>query len=78
MNVDVERGDYETKNKLKKATFKSEHEGRFYLGVDKVESKYGKIIGKRCQVFDCSDKKVFAIDDYKKWNLKLIHKNKEA
>ena len=76
--MDVKRNVYETNNQPKKATFKYEKEGRFCLGVAKVGSKYGTIIGKRCQVFDYSDKKIVTIDDYKKWNPKLIRKNKEA
>ena len=46
--VDMKRGVYETNNQRKKATLKSEQEGRFCLGVAKVESKYGTITGKRC------------------------------
>ena len=34
--VDVKRGVYETNNQPKKATFKYEQEGLFYLGVAKV------------------------------------------
>ena len=37
--VDVKRGVYETKNQTKRATFKYEQEGRFCLGVAKVEIK---------------------------------------
>ena len=50
--VDVERGFYNTNNQPKRATFKYEQEGRFCLGVAKVEGQYGKIMGKRCLVFD--------------------------
>ena len=50
--VDVERGVYDTNNQPKRASFKYEQEGRFCLGVAKVESQDGKIIGKRCPVFD--------------------------
>ena len=50
--VDVERGVYDTKNQLKRATFKYKQEGQFCIGLAKVESKYGRIIGKRCTVFD--------------------------
>ena len=32
----------------------------------KVESKYGTITGKRCPVFDYTEKKIFTIDAYKK------------
>ena len=57
-------------NHLKKATFKYEQEGRFCVGVAKVESKeYWTITGKRCPVFDYTDKKIFTIDAYKKRNL---------
>ena len=54
--VDVEIGVYETNNQTKRATFKYEQEGRFCLGVAKVESKDGTIIGKRCPVFDYTEK----------------------
>ena len=45
-NVDVKNGQYGTNNQPKKATFKYEQEGRFFLGVAKIESKNGKITGK--------------------------------
>ena len=64
--VDVERGVYNTNNQLKIATFKYEQEGRFYLGVAKVESEDGTIIGKRCPVFDYTEKRIVTIDAYKK------------
>ena len=38
------------KNQTKKSTFKYEQEGRFCLGVAKIESKDGTITGKRCPV----------------------------
>ena len=44
--VDVERGVYDTNNQLKRAIFKYEQEGRFYIGVAKVEGQDGKIICK--------------------------------
>ena len=50
--VDMERVVYNTKNQHKKANFKYDQEGRFFLGVAKVESQDGTIIGKRCPVFD--------------------------
>ena len=50
--VDVERGVYNTNNQPKRATFKYEQEGRFCLGVAKVEGQDGTIIGKRCPLFD--------------------------
>ena len=43
---------YNTNNQPKRGTFKYEQEGRFCLGVAKVEGQDGKIIGKRCLVFD--------------------------
>ena len=64
--VDVERGVYNTKNQPKRATFKYEQEGRFFLGVAKVEGQDGKIIGKRCPVFDYTEKKIVTISAYKK------------
>ena len=67
MEVDVERGVYETNNQLKRATFKYEQEGQFCLGVAKAEIKEdGTIIGKRCPVFYYTGKKIVAIDSYKK------------
>ena len=63
----MERGVYDINNQLKRATFKYEQEGRFCLGVDKVENKEdGTIIGKRCPVFDHTGEKNFTIDDFKK------------
>ena len=53
--MDVKRGVYETKNQPKKATFKYEQKGRFYLGVTKLEIKYGKISGKRCPVLSIQE-----------------------
>ena len=65
--VDVERGVYDMNNQPKRETFKYEKEGRFCLGVDKVESKeYGTITGKRFQVFDYTGKKISTIDSCKK------------
>ena len=54
----MKRGVYDTKNQQKKATFKYEQEGRFCLRVANVESKDGKITGKRCLVFDYTEKKI--------------------
>ena len=62
----MKRGVNQTNNQPKKATFKYEQEGRFCIGLDKVESKYGKITEKRCPVFDYTDKKIVTIDAYKK------------
>ena len=56
--VDVERGVYNTKNQPKKATFKYKQEGQLCLGVAMVEGQYGKIIGRRCPVFDYTEKKL--------------------
>ena len=65
--VDVKIGVYETNNQPRKATFKYDQEGRFCIGVAKVESKeYGTITGKRCPVFDYTGKKIVTIDAYKK------------
>ena len=62
----MERGVYDTNNQPKRASFKYEQEGRFCLGVAKVESQDGKIIGKRCPVFDYTEKKISRINAYKK------------
>ena len=40
--LDVKIGVYETNNQPKKATFKYEQEGRFCIGVAKVERNDGK------------------------------------
>ena len=64
--MDVERGVYNANNQPKRATFKYEQEGRFRLGVAKVEFQDEKIIGKRCPVFDYTEKKIVTISAYKK------------
>ena len=64
--MDVESGVYDTNNQPKRASFKYKQEGRFCLGVAKVEIKYGTIIGKRFPVFDYTEKKIVTIDAYKK------------
>ena len=64
--MDVKRGVYETKHLPKNATLKYEQEEWFRLEVAKVESKDGTITGKRCPVFDYTEKKIFTIDAYKK------------
>ena len=65
--VDVVRGIYEMENQPKKANFKYEQEGRFCLGVAKVEGKeYGSITGNFCPVFNYTGKKIVPIDAYKK------------
>ena len=61
----MERGVYNTNNQPKRATFKYEQEGRFCLGVAKVEIQDGTIIGKRCSVFDYTEKKIITINAYK-------------
>ena len=62
----MERCVYNTNNQLKKATFKYKQERRFCLGVANVESQDGTIIGKRCPVFDYTEKKIVIINAYKK------------
>ena len=62
----MERGVYETKNQPNRSTFNYEQEGRFCLGVAKVESQDGIIIGKRCPLFDYTEEKIVTIDAYKK------------
>ena len=69
-NVDVKFFQNGTNNQPKKATFKYEQEGRFCLGVAKIESKNGNITGKRCQVYDYTNKKIVTIGAYKKEILK--------
>ena len=76
--MDVERGVYDTNNQPNRASFKYEQEGRFCLGVAKVESQDGKITGKCCPVFNYTRNKIITIDAYKKINPKRICKNKEA
>ena len=61
----MERGVYDTNNQPKRASFKYEQEGQICLSVAKVEGQYGTIIGKRCPVFDYTEKKFFTIDAYK-------------
>ena len=63
--LDVEKGVYDTNNQPKRASFKYEQEGRFYLGVAKVESQDMTIIVKSCPVFDYTERKFFTIDAYK-------------
>ena len=62
----MERDIYDTNNQPKRATFKYEQEGRLCLGVAKVESQDGTIIGKCCPVLDYTEKKIVTIDAYKK------------
>ena len=59
------RGVYETNNQPNKATFKYKQEGRFCIGVSKVESKDETITGKRCPVFDYKGKKIVTIYAYR-------------
>ena len=58
----MERSVYDTNNQPKRAIFKYEQEGRFCLGVARVESQYGTIIGKSCPVFNYTEKKIVTID----------------
>ena len=58
----MERGVYDTNNQPKRAIFKYEQEGRLCLGVARVESQYGTIIGKRCTVFEYIEKTIVTID----------------
>ena len=62
----MERGVYNTNNQPERATFKYEQEGRFCLGLAKVEGQDGTIIGKHCPVFDYTENKIVTIDAYKK------------
>ena len=63
--MDVENCIYYMKNQPKKSTFKYEKEGRFCLGVAKVESLDSKIKGKCCLVFDYN-RGVITLDGYRK------------
>ena len=56
-NVDVKNCQYGTNNQPKKSTFKYEQEGRFFLGVAKIESNNGMITCKQFPVSDYSGKK---------------------
>ena len=62
----MERDVYDTNNQPRIASFKYKQEGRFCLGVAKVEIQDGTIIGKRCSVFDYTEKKIVTINAYKK------------
>ena len=64
--MDVERGVYNINNQPKVATFKFKQEGWFCLGVAKVEGQDRTIIGKRCPVFDYTEKQIITINAYKK------------
>ena len=64
--VNAKRGVYENNNQPKISTFKYEQEGQLCLGVAKVESQDGTIVGKRCPVFDYTDNKIVTIYAYKK------------
>ena len=52
--------------KRREQPFEYKQEGKFYLGVAKVEGQYGTIIGKRCPVFDYTEKQIITINAYKK------------
>ena len=70
----MERGVYNTNNQPKRANFKYEQEGQFYLGVAKVEGQYGTIIGKRCPVFDYTEKKIVILfAKYKREEVEIRH-----
>ena len=58
----MKRGVNETNNLTKKASYKYKQEGQFCIGVAKVESKDGTITGKRCPLFDYTEKKIVTID----------------
>ena len=73
-NIDVKTGKYDTNNQPKKSTFKYEQEGRFCLGVSKIEGKNGLITGKQCTVFDYLGGKIVTIDAFKK-NTERIFKS---
>ena len=62
----MKRGVNEANNLTKKASYKYEQEGRFCIGVVKVESKDSTVTGKRCPVFDYTEKKIVTIDASKK------------
>ena len=64
--IDVKTVKYDTENQPKKATFKYEQEGRFFLGVATIESKNRAIIGKRCPVSDYPGGNIVTIDAYNK------------
>ena len=65
-NIDIKTGKYDTDNQPKTVTFKYEQEGRFCLGVDKIEGKDGTITSKQCPVVNYPGKKIVTIDVYKK------------
>ena len=44
VEVDVKRGVYDTNNQPKRASFKYEQEGRFCLGVAKLEIQYEELM----------------------------------
>ena len=76
-NVDVKNAQYGTNNQPKKATFKYEQELRFCIGVANIESKNGTITGKRCPVFDYTNKKILTIGVYKKEIIKEFARVRE-
>ena len=63
-NIDVKNGKYDTNNQPKNDTFKCEQEGRFCLGVTKIESKNGTITGKLFPVYYYSGGKIVTINAY--------------
>ena len=62
----MERGVYNTNNQPKRTTFKYKQKAGFCLGVAKVESQDGTIIGKRFPVYDYTEKKKSKINALKK------------
>ena len=64
--IDFKTSKYYTNNQPKNSTFEYEQEGRFCLGVAKIESKNGTITGKQFPVFGYSGVNIVIIDAYKK------------
>ena len=70
----MERGVYITNNQPKRATFKYEQEGRLCICVAKLEGQNGKIIGKRCPVFDYTEKNIVILfAKYKREEVEMRH-----
>ena len=64
-NIDIKSGKFGTNNQQKKANFKYEQEGIFFLGVANIKSKEGAVTGKWCPVYDYT-RKILTIDAYQK------------
>ena len=62
----MKRGVYEINNQPERETSKYKQEGRFCLGVEKVEIRYGTTTGNLCPVFNYTENKIVTIDAYKK------------